>query len=309
MITTVTLNTSIDRLYTVDRLEDYTVMRVKDCVPAAGGKGLNVSRNVKLLGSPLVATGFVGGHAGGFIKEKLRQDGIAYDFCEFGGESRVCINVKELSTGRQTEFLEPGDELTGADVKSFLRKFASLLKATDVVTLSGSIPRGVPDDIYSTLIRMTKDEGKKVILDSSGRVLAESLLACPTVIKPNAEELGQILKVDIADRYSVINCAKQLYNGGIEYVLVTLGSDGMVMVCREGIFYARPPKVPVKNTVGCGDSTVAAVAVSLAEGLSAQEMLKKAVATSAANAMNARTGWFDRIDYDSIIDHVSIIKY
>src|SRR5512136_1536201 len=115
MILTVTLNVSIDRAYRVDELKPGDVMRVRECICTAGGKGLNVIRVAKIAGADVLATGFTGGHAGAFVREQLDQNGIPNDFVAVKGETRSCINIIEAKTGRQTEFLEPGFTVTPPD--------------------------------------------------------------------------------------------------------------------------------------------------------------------------------------------------
>ena len=112
MITTVTLNTSVDKLYLVEKLEDYTVMRVKKVSNTAGGKGLNVSKVAHLLGEKVSALGFVGGFNGSYVSSLLEAQGIRAGFTRIQAETRSCINIRELSTGRHTEFLEPGAPVT-----------------------------------------------------------------------------------------------------------------------------------------------------------------------------------------------------
>ena len=120
MITTVTLNTSVDKLYLVEKLEDYTVMRVKKVSNTAGGKGLNVSKVAYLLGEKVSALGFAGGFNGSYVSSLLEAQGIRAGFTRIQAETRSCINIRELSTGRHTEFLEPGAPVTHAECDEFL---------------------------------------------------------------------------------------------------------------------------------------------------------------------------------------------
>lgn len=142
MITTVTLNTSVDKLYLVEKLEDYTVMRVKKVSNTAGGKGLNVSKVAYLLGEKVSALGFAGGFNGSYVSSLLEAQGIRAGFTRIQAETRSCINIRELSTGRHTEFLEPGAPVTHAECDEFLSGYRETLPNSQVVTISGSVPAG-----------------------------------------------------------------------------------------------------------------------------------------------------------------------
>ena len=175
MITTVTLNTSVDKLYLVEKLEDYTVMRVKKVSNTAGGKGLNVSKVAYLLGEKVSALGFAGGFNGSYVSSLLEAQGIRAGFTRIQAETRSCINIRELSTGRHTEFLEPGAPVTHAECDEFLSGYRETLPNSQVVTISGSVPAGVEVDFYGKLVSLAKQGGIPVIVDTSGALLAETV--------------------------------------------------------------------------------------------------------------------------------------
>ena len=112
MILTVTLNTSIDKLYLMDSVQPETVMRVKEVHNTAGGKGLNVTRVAAELGEPVTAMGFTGGFNGQYLESLISQPLVRCAFTHVKGETRSCINCWDLSDGRSTEYLEPGDPVT-----------------------------------------------------------------------------------------------------------------------------------------------------------------------------------------------------
>jgi tagatose 6-phosphate kinase len=296
MILTVTLNVSIDKLYRIDELKPGEVMRVREARYTAGGKGLNVTKTAQIAGAVVLATGFVGGHAGAFVLEQLQKKGIDNDFIQVDGETRSCINIIEEGSGRQTEFLEPGFTVTAENITSFLSKYDELLNQAYVVTISGSVPAGCSDTIYSDLISRAKAKGKKVILDSSGKLLAQGLQAQPTLIKPNRDEIAALTGTRTTDYTQLVKYAQKLQKCGIEYVVVSLGKEGALMVSEEGVFRGITPDVPVVNTVGCGDAMVAALAVGFERGYKSAELLRFGLAVSTANALTMETGFFRQED-------------
>lgn len=308
MISTVTLNVSIDKAYKIKgSVESGKVIRVLECNNTAGGKGLNVSRVISICGEEVLATGFVGGHCGALVEELLENDNIKNQFTHVNSETRSCINILD-ENNISTEFLEKGSYVNENEIDKFIEDFNKIIDNSNIITISGSVPQGVPTDIYATLIKMIKDKNKKVILDASGDLLKEGIKALPTMIKPNSEEMENLLGISINNREEVIKSAIKLYESGIELVVVSLGGDGALLVCEEGVYHGKPPKIKVVNTVGCGDSMVAAFAVAMERGYSNTDSLKYAVSISAANAMTFSTGNFNSKDADSIFENTIIEK-
>lgn len=306
MITTVTLNVSLDKAYRINTVvESGKVIRVSSCNNTAGGKGLNVSRVVDICGEKVLATGFVGGNIGNLVEELLEKDNIDNKFVHVKSETRNCINILD-ENNISTEFLESGEMIYDNEVEKFISEFDKIIDLSDVITISGSIPKGVPIDIYSTLINMIKEKGKKVILDTSNQPLKEGIKALPTMIKPNSEEIEMLLGLSISNKTELLESAVNLHKKGIELVVVSLGKDGALLVCDEGIYHGKPPKLEVVNTVGCGDSMVAAFAVGLSRGYSYKECLKYAISISAANAMSLSTGSFEKETAEEIYNNVEI---
>lgn len=306
MITTVTLNASIDKAYWMDETMQYgKVMRVASCRNSAGGKGLNVARIIKLCGEDVQATGLVGGYNGAYLEDLLSKDGIQHQFEHIQGETRCCINILDKIYG-STEYLEPGCEVTDEEEQKFIHLFDRIIDESDVITISGSIPKGLKPDIYERMIRQVKSKGKKVILDTSGKLLKIGIQACPTMVKPNKDEIEQLYNKQIKSMHDVLECAKDLHYRGIPYVVISLGSEGALMVCDQGIYHVKPPKIEVINTVGCGDSMIGALAVSLKRNDSPKMALKYAAAVAAANALSPNTGDFEPQNCRKIMELVKV---
>jgi tagatose 6-phosphate kinase len=306
MILTVTLNPAIDKLYMVESLRPYEVMRVKKVVNTAGGKGLNVSRVASLLGEQVTAMGFVGGYTGMLLESLLGDAKITRAFTRVGGETRSCINIWDCEAGRSTEFLEPGSPVTEEDIEKFLNEYKARLPGASVVTISGSVPKGVPDDFYVTLVKLAKAAGKPVVADTSSQTLKKVLPACPTAVKPNTDEISELMGVQISGPEAAADAAGKLHLGGIELAAVSLGAQGVVASCREGTFRAVPPKVATVNTVGSGDSMVAGLAAGISRRLPAAGLLRLAVAAGTANTLTQQTGTINPGDLERILPQVKV---
>ena len=306
MITTVTLNTSIDKAYTIaSDLSVGTVMRVKSCSNSAGGKGLNASRAISTCGEKLIATGFVGGNNGRFLCELRDTDRIDHEFRRVENETRCCINILEPG-GRSTEFLEPGAPVEDADIERIIEKIEGLARKSSVVTFSGSAPAGLPQDIYRTLISKARGAGARVILDTSGEPLVRGAEALPTMVKPNTDEMSHLLGRRVQTPAEVVDAAREMHASGIAQVVVSLGSKGALMACDEGTFQGTPPQIRVVNPVGSGDTMVGAFAVAMARGLTPQDQLRFAMACATANCLTPQTGRFNREVAESLVSKIRI---
>ena len=308
MILTVTLNAAIDKRYVVENFQVGEVNRVKECTYVPGGKGLNVSKPASIAGACVVATGFVGGHAGNYIEDALKPFEIESAFYHVDAESRSCINIWDEVSHVQTEFLEPGFTLTEEDLEKFLKKFRELVKEADVVAISGSVPKGLNGTAYQKLVTIVKDAGKKVILDTSGTLLVEGIQAKPTMIKPNIDEIRMLTGKKCDNIQDIIDAAKEIHAKGVEIVAVSLGADGSLAVGNEGIFRALVPRINAVNTVGCGDSMIAGFALGLSRRLSLPETMKLASAISAAAAMREETGFFVMEDMEKLLPQIEVTK-
>lgn len=306
MITTVTMNASLDKAYFMKtRIVNGTVMRIDSCRTSAGGKGVNVARVAALCNAKVQATGLAGGFNGQQLEALLDKDNIAHRFVHVEGETRCCINILDSEYG-STEYLEPGCEVSPREEQCFMEAYPEIIRESDVVTISGSIPRGVKKDIYARMITAARAMGKTVILDSSGETLKQGLEACPTMVKPNQDEIEQLFDVKVHGIREVLPYAEKIRDTGIPYVVISLGKDGALLVCGEGAFQGKPPKVEVVNTVGCGDSMVGAFAVALERKYGMEEALRYAVAVGTANAMSPGTGDFNPQNLEELFKQVTV---
>lgn len=308
MILTVTLNPTVDKAYEIENLIPGEVIRVGESRQAAAGKGIQVAKVANLLHEQVTATGFLGGHNGEYIREFLENAGILTEFIAVEGETRTCINIKDLSTGRITELLEQGAPVTEQHQKEFLDEFRSLLSGCEIVAICGSIPRGIDKAFCVQLIKTAKDAGKTILFDASGELLSAGIKACPNVIKPNRSELMELIGRKLGTKEEIAAAASEIRAGGIDNVIVSLGGDGAIFVTEDGIYQGTTPDIPIVNTVGCGDSLVAGYAVGIHRKLPITEKIKLAMAVSTANALHKETGFFLQEDLDRLLAMVDAIK-
>ncbi len=305
MILTVTLNPAVDKTYQTGELFCGRVNRMRSVTNIAGGKGINVSKILRQYGCEVTATGFLGGFPGQWIEEELLRTGMKCEFIKIGQETRSSMNVV-ADNGFVTEILEPGPEITKAEMGEFLERFDRLLPDCSIVVLSGSAPGGVEEDIYAELIRRAQKQGKETILDTSGELLRKGIEAAPTVIKPNRREMEYVMGHRLNGHAGLLEAASYLREKGVHLAAVSLGSRGLLMAGEEGLFYAKPPRVKTMNTVGCGDCVVASLVMSRLAGLGEEEMLRRAVALSAASAASLESGSVPKELAESLYEQVVV---
>ncbi|MDW8777783.1 tagatose-6-phosphate kinase [Streptococcus suis] len=292
MILTITLNPSVDIAYQLDTFHLDTVNRVEKVQKTAGGKGLNVTRVLKQIGEDVVATGFIGGEIGSYVKKQLTRNDVKNSFVEIGSETRNCIAV--LHDGKQTEILEQGPTIQEHEALNFIKHLEIILNNVDVVAISGSLPKGLASNYYVEIVELCKKCGVAVVLDCSGEALKKVLESQqkPTVIKPNTEELSQLIGRDVTDDIQELKAvlSGQLFQG-IEWIVVSLGAKGAFAKHNDKFYRVKIPKINVVNPVGSGDSTVAGIAASLAHALPDVELLKNANVLGMLNAQEEQTGY------------------
>lgn len=307
MITTITFNPAIDRMYKVNEINIGEVQRVVETKATAGGKGLNVTRVCKILGENPLAMGFLGGFNGAFIKNELDKNDIKSRFTMINQETRNCLNIIEDSKV-STEFLEKGPVISEQDIKSFENDLMAVINETDIIAASGSCAQNMPADYYRKIGEICKANDVKFVLDTSGNALKEALKSNPYLIKPNTDEIRQILDVDVNSREEIISVGKKLLEMGPKNVCISLGKDGMVYICKDGVYDVKIPVVEAVNTVGSGDSTIAGFCVGISRGYDTEMLLKFANACGISNALNEKTGFVKIEEVNKYMNLVDVKK-
>jgi tagatose 6-phosphate kinase len=267
VILAVTLNPAIDVTYYLDRIVRHSGLRVDRVLERPGGKGVNVARVAASCGADVGATGLAGGHRGERLRAGLAGYRIRDEFCPIEGETRQTVNIVETGqAGLPTELREPGPAVTQAEWDRFVARFPALAAGADVVTMSGSLPPGVPAGAYATLTAATRSVSTaRVIVDTGGEALRLACAAGPDLVKPNEDELLAATGASKGDRlHRVLDGASALRDLGAAAVVVSLGRSGSVAVTPDGRWRASHDAVTGGNPVGAGDALVAGLALSAA---------------------------------------------
>lgn len=288
-IITITLNPAIDKTVEINDFKTGSVNRVSSIRVDAGGKGINVSKVIKSLGGESRALGILAGKNGEFIKAYLDSLNIKNNFIFIQGETRTNLKIIDNINHSNTDINEPGSVVAAEDLTKVEESIFGAITDEAILVLSGSTPAGVPKDIYGTWIKRAKQLGAKVILDADGELLKEGLKAGPYLIKPNIHELERLCGKKLESLEEVVKAAQKLHDYGVERIVVSLGGDGALFIDKDKIVRSEGLKVPVKSTVGAGDSMVAALSIASEKGYSMEETVVLATAVSVANVMTSGT--------------------
>ncbi|WP_072370428.1 1-phosphofructokinase [Thermophilibacter mediterraneus] len=306
MIYTVTLNPALDKTATVDGFVVDEVNRIGELREDPGGKGINVTKVIAKLGGTSRAVALLGGSVGGRIERMLAAEGIDVWAFEAHGETRTNLKVVDPRLDTHTDINEPGPVASVAQLDDMRSALVAELSPGDIVVLSGSLPKGAPVATYAAWARACSDAGAKVFLDADGDALVRGLDAHPYLVKPNDAELSRLCGERLGDTADVARRARELVEGGVRRVVVSMGGAGAVVVDGERALLARSPRVPVGSTVGAGDSVVAALAYAEERGMSLEQTMRLAMATGAANVMQSGTQAAERSQVDALVDRVVI---
>lgn len=255
MIYTVTFNPSLDYIVSMNGFEMGMTNRTTGEQIFPGGKGINVSIVLSNLGIKNTALGFTAGFTGEQIEKEVQKMGLLTDFIRVEkGISRINVKLKDYDG---TEINGMGPEIDSACVAKLYQKLEKL-EAGDILVLAGSIPKCLPDSIYSDILERLQNKGVLFVVDATKDLLLNVLQYQPFLIKPNNHELGEIFDVTLNTRESVVPYAKKLQEKGAKNVLVSMAGEGAVLVDEAGgVHMLAAPKGNLVNAVGAGDSMVA----------------------------------------------------
>lgn len=258
MIYTLTFNPSLDYYVKVNNYKSGAVNRTYAERLTVGGKGINVSLQLKELGDDTTALGFVAGFTGEEIRREIEALGLNHQLFEVAGRSRINVKIKSIT---ETDINATGVEITSNDVNKMVATLKGELERGDFVVISGNAPAYLGDEIYADVIdALYGVEGVNFVVDACGDLLTETLRYKPFLIKPNLFELCDIfgLPPSLNDTQVISEYARRLQKKGARNVIVSLGSDGAVMVTEtKQSCYVRAARGQLINSVGAGDCMIA----------------------------------------------------
>jgi len=307
MLVTVTLNTTIDRTLEAPDFEVGKTLQARAVARSLSGKGVNVSRCLSDLGFASTVTGFVGQFEEGLYEASVKGTTITLDFVTVEGHTRSNTTIIDPVRKSETHLREEGFEVTAEEKLRLSQKLIHLAEQHRNFLFAGSLPPGLSPREFASLLLSLKEWGPRVMADTSGEALLEAVGAEPFLIKPNESELAEITGKPVSSTKELLAAATPLLDR-IEYIIVTRGRGGAVLVSHDGLYGGIAALEPerVKSTVGCGDALLAGFLSGLLSGTDMAEALRRGVAAGAANATAPSAGCLPLRVYEELLDLVHI---
>lgn len=305
MILCITPNPAIDRTLLLPSLTLGNVHRAQKIIVAAGGKGLNVARTVRLLGGQPLCMGFAGGHSGRLLADLTQSEGLAASWTRTNSETRSCT-ILIAQVGDATVVNEPGVPVSPMDWERLRRDVQEQLPLVNLVCLSGSLPPNSSSQDLRGLLSILVDSGKQVWIDTSGMALNTALTYPELCIKVNGAEMAEMLGLEITDLATAERALLILSERGRTTSVITLGAAGALLATKDGRWHAQGPSVDVISSVGSGDAFLGGLVSALDAGRDWPEALRDAVAAGTANTLCAGGGHFGLQDFDNIRKQIEI---
>ena len=233
----------------------------------------------------------------------LKREGMQAEWTWISGETRTCII---LVIDGATVVNEVGPTVSEGDWDRLQATVLHLSDHAQHICFSGSLPPGSPTGAFVDLVRALVKARKQVWVDTSGETLA-AVVPCGADIKVNGDEAGAILGRKVIDVSSAFDVAQELQRRGAAGVALTLGAAGAVLVMGNEAWRASPPPLKVVSAVGSGDTFMAGLVTSFADGLPPGEALRRAVAAGTANALSSGGGFFTRAEFERILAQTTIL--
>ncbi|NGY70350.1 1-phosphofructokinase [Bacillus megaterium] len=301
MIYTCTLNPAIDLFVDVDSLEPFIVNRTNAEDYQANGKAINISILLKRMGLDNTALGFIGGFTGKYIEDELHQKEINTNFIEVDGITR--INTFVRAGEKEYKIVNKGPIIPPKKKDEMLQKIKNIPKGS-MLFVSGSLPKGISEDIFVEIAEIASYNELELILDVSSKKLLDCLTYHPYLIKPNKEELEYLFSKEILSEEQIIVLGKELLKRGAERVLVSLGEEGALYLSDKETIRVTSPKGEVVNTTCAGDALLSSFVGKLKSGFSTEDALVYASATGASTAFSM--GLSDLSDIEQLIKEIDL---
>lgn len=294
MIYTVTFNPSLDYIVSVRNFEEGSVNRSSDEMILPGGKGINVSIVLNNLGMESHLLGFIAGFTGKEIERMVSDDGCISEFIKVdNGFSR--INVK-MRSEKESEINGIGPAISNSEMTQLLDKLDKL-KEGDVLVLAGSIPTSIPDTIYYDIMKMLSDRKIMIVVDATKDLLLNVLPLHPFLIKPNKQELAEMMNLENLSKEDIVKNAFELQKRGARNVLVSMAGEGAILVTEDGNVYSSAAhKGNVVNSVGAGDSMVAGFIYGYLKNKDYKEAFETGLCAGSASAFSQNLATKEQVE-------------
>jgi tagatose 6-phosphate kinase len=284
------------------------VNRAATTLDGAAGKSINVAKVLKTLGEDPVATGFLGGDRGEFLRAVLTEQGIESDFVTVSTRTRQCLTVIDESAGTHTELVEESRPVELAAFDKLMAILRCRVLECRAVVMSGTIVTGGPPNLYFDCVQLAEKTGALSVVDAHGTALIEALKARPGLVKPNRSELAATVGRELNNDTDTMKAMRELSERGAQRMVVTAGSEPALAFDGKVFWRVISPHIKAVNPIGSGDACTAGLALRLLRGDDLGEACRWGAAAGAANALTLMPGEVDVEDVKRLALKVEVHK-
>lgn len=305
-VAALTLNPCVDRTLTVDRLlpgEHHTARNVQEII---AGKGIDVNVVLRHLGIPTCAVGFDFTSRGHPVGQFLEREGIPFVGRDIRAPLRVNTKIFDVSGQQMTEINCTGPTLDPSEGETCMELIRQVLPDTAILAVCGSVPPGLPADLYFRILSEARRHGVRTVLDAAGALLREGVKACPDVVKPNLAELTDLTGKKPDTREESISACRALIRAGVGAVCLTLGREGALMVTGNDAWFSETLDINVRGVQGAGDSVLAGICAAMLHSPDASQWLRWGVAAAHASLIREGTLLCEEKDFRHFLPLVPI---
>ena len=298
-VSVLALNPSVDISYQIAQLLPYQKARANQTWYHPGGNGINITRALTELGVPANCCSIIAGEGGDLLLKLLGDSfGDRHTPVRVDGETRLNTTIMQQNPPGQYEITSLGPEIPKQALHRVTECFIKQA-GNGIAVLSGLLPPGVPDTTYHDLTERVHQQGGRVVLDTHGEPLIKALEAKPWLLRFNQYVLEVTMKRRMDSSEQVAEVARSIQQQGVEYVCVTMGDKGAVLVDADNSYHCTAPRIHKQSTVGGGDSLVSGLIASALKKQTPQQMLRFGVICGSATAGHPGTELFTRDEIET----------
>lgn len=309
MIVTVTANTTVDLILFVSSFQMNRTMRATQTAQSMGGKPTDASWILGELGIPSLALGFAAGAIGEKAKTMLHAKGVTTDFIEVGGETRINVVIVSQDGQGQSTITTSTLDVTPEHVEMLKNRYQEALDQATCVVLGGTLPKALTPEFYVDMIGLARERNIPVIFDAAEDNLRVGITAKPNYIKPNADELQQLVGRSLNSLEEIYQAGREIVNRYGTCPVISLGGEGGLAVLPDRAYFIPTLKIDVVSASGAGDGVLAGITAAVSRGQPVEEGLRLGFASAAAVCLQPGTADCHREDVERLLPQVVLQPY
>ena len=306
MILTITINPLLERRYYYPAINLMSVNRKGKKLIKAGGKGININRQLNKLGISNMALTFTGGNNGKLFRNSLQNEKIIFSDIITKKETRDAAVIINQSDKEVLYFFEKNPEISSTEVDSFVMKMEKMIATCEIVVFAGSSPCQSADIIFPEGIRIANKLDKISVCDTYGSHYENCLSAAPTIIHNNVDEIRSSLNIELKSDSDLTLLFNKFYEKGIKQTFITNAEKPFYASNFDFHYKISLPKIDTVDSTGSGDAFTAGIIYGWHQRLTFEEQLCFASALGACNAQSFEVCDVSVQETDPIIEQIKI---